>query len=221
MDRHATLWLSEACGGTRLGACGRCVIRSAVCRWRASAKQSENSEHSEHSGWLADARAVVSRSWLSSSPPWRRWDVVCSGTACHHLRGVDIYVSSSSGYVADTPVGSIPGYAQLPPPPGWRITSPLVVISVKARAAAMHFRVIRLIRVLDCFTRHCLCTALRDSRVPLTGCDLKWENHRTRSARAACLVSMVCAEDCTFWVMKWCFSAKREGFLACFFFLVS
>ena len=114
MDRHATLWLSEACGGTRLGACGRCVS-SAVCRWRASAKQSENSEHSEHSehsGWLADARAVVSRSWLSSSPPWRRWDVVCSGTACHRLRGVDIYVSSSSGYVADTPVGSIPGYAQ-------------------------------------------------------------------------------------------------------------
>ena len=129
-----------------------------------------------------------------------------------------IYVSSSSGYVADTPVGSIPGYAQLPPPPGWRITSPLVIISVKARAAAMHFRVIRVIRVLDCFTRHCLCTALRDSRVPLTGCNLKWENHRTRSARAACLVSMVCAEDCTFWVMKWCFSAKREGFLACFFF---
>ena len=78
MDRHATLWLSEACG--------RCVS-SAVCRWRASAKQSENSEHSEHSGWLADARAVVSRSWLSSSPPWRRWDVVCSGTACHRLRG--------------------------------------------------------------------------------------------------------------------------------------
>ena len=88
MDRHATLWLSEACGGTRWGACGRCVS-SAVCRWRASAKQSENSEHSEHSGWLADARAVVSRSWLSSSPPWRRWDVVCRGTACHRLRGVD------------------------------------------------------------------------------------------------------------------------------------
>ena len=27
MDRHATLWLSEACGGTRLGACGRCEQR--------------------------------------------------------------------------------------------------------------------------------------------------------------------------------------------------
>ena len=34
-----------------------------------------------------------------------------------------------SGYVADTPVGSKPGYAQLPPPPGWRITSPLVIVS--------------------------------------------------------------------------------------------
>ena len=139
MDRHATLWLSEACGGTRLGACGRCVS-SAVCRWRASAKQSEISENSEHSGWLADARAVVSRSWLSSSPPWRRWDVVCSGTACHRLRGVDIYVSSSSGYVADTPVGSIPGYARLPPPPGWRKCMPLVIVSAVGGGADASLR---------------------------------------------------------------------------------
>ena len=39
-----------------------------------------------------------------------------------------IYVSSPSGHVADTPVGSIPGYAQLPPPPGWRKCPPLVII---------------------------------------------------------------------------------------------
>ena len=32
-----------------------------------------------------------------------------------------------SPHVADTPVGEIRGYAQLPPPPGWRITSPLVI----------------------------------------------------------------------------------------------
>ena len=219
MDRHATLWLSEACGGTRLGACGRCVAARCAGGERQRSNRRTLSTLSTRDGSLTLA-------------PW------CLVLGCHRLRlGGDgtscvagqpattsgvaiIYVSSSSGYVADTPVGSIPGYAQLPPPPGWRITSPLVIISVKARAAAMHFRVIRLIRVLDCFTRHCLCTAMRDSRVPLTGCDLKWENHRTRSARAACLVSMVCAEDCTFWVMKWCFSAKREGFLACFFFLV-
>ena len=57
---------------------------------RASAKQSEiseNSENSEHSDGLADARTMVCRSWLTAYPPWRRWGVVWSGTACHRLRG--------------------------------------------------------------------------------------------------------------------------------------
>ena len=54
---------------------------------RASAKQSEISEHSEHSEGLADARTMVCRSWLTAYPPWRRWGVVWSGTACHRLRG--------------------------------------------------------------------------------------------------------------------------------------
>ena len=64
-----------------------------------------------------------------------------------------ILLARQSGHITDTPVGSIPGYAQLPPPPGWRITSPLVIGSVKARAAACHFRFIRSIRVLDCYTQ--------------------------------------------------------------------
>ena len=55
---------------------------------------------------------------------------MCSGTACHRLRGGNyICVSRCSGHVADTPVGEIPGYAQLPPPPGWRKCSPLVIVS--------------------------------------------------------------------------------------------
>ena len=86
---------------------------------RASAKQSEISEHSEHSEGLADARTMVCRSWLTAYPPWRRWGVVWSGTACHRLPGWQLYMCSRcSGHVADTPVGEIPGYAQLPPPAG-------------------------------------------------------------------------------------------------------
>ena len=54
---------------------------------RASAKQSEISENSEHSDGLADARTMVCRSWLTAYPPWRRWCVVWSGTACHRLPG--------------------------------------------------------------------------------------------------------------------------------------
>ena len=83
---------------------------------RASAKQSEiseNSENSEHSDGLADARTMVCRSWLTAYPPWRRWGVVWSGTACHRLPGWQLYMCSRcSGHVADTPVGEIPGYAQ-------------------------------------------------------------------------------------------------------------
>ena len=39
---------------------------------------------------------------------------------------------SRSGHVADAQVGEIPGFARLPPPPGWRITSPLVIVSTLA-----------------------------------------------------------------------------------------
>ena len=86
---------------------------------RASAKQSEISEISEHSDGLADARTMVCRSWLTAYPPWRRWGVVWSGTACHRLPGWQLYMCSRcSGHVADTPVGEIPGYARLPPPTG-------------------------------------------------------------------------------------------------------
>ena len=38
--------------------------------------------------WLAPT-AVWCRTWLTASPPWRRWGVVYSETACHHLRGGD------------------------------------------------------------------------------------------------------------------------------------
>ena len=36
---------------------------------------------------------------------------------------------SRSGHVADAQVGEIPGYARLPPPPGWRKCPPLVIVS--------------------------------------------------------------------------------------------
>ena len=68
---------------------------------RASAKQSEISEHSEHSDGLADARTMVCRSWLTAYPPWRRWGVVWSGTAATACRGGGNVrlLSSSSPFV--------------------------------------------------------------------------------------------------------------------------
>ena len=36
---------------------------------------------------------------------------------------------SRSGHVADAQVGEIPGFARLPPPPGWRKCPPLVIVS--------------------------------------------------------------------------------------------
>ena len=45
-----------------------------------------------------------------------------------------------SGYVADTPVGSIPGYARLPPPPGWRKCMPLVIVSAVGGGADASLR---------------------------------------------------------------------------------
>ena len=51
-----------------------------------------------------------------------------------------IYVFSRSGHVADTQVGKIPGYAQLPPPPGWLITSPLVIVSADGGEAGAALR---------------------------------------------------------------------------------
>ena len=39
---------------------------------------------------------------------------------------------SPSGHVADAQVGEIPGYARLPPPPGWRKCPPLVIVSASA-----------------------------------------------------------------------------------------
>ena len=92
------------------------------------------------------------RLW-SSSPPWRRWSVVYSSwnsgasgarvcasiIACNLAIGSERPATASgvailgaysrSGHVADAQVGEIPGYARLPPPPGWRITSPLVIVS--------------------------------------------------------------------------------------------
>ena len=49
--------------------------------------------------------------------------------------GVAIFVCiSPSGHVADPQVGEIPGYARLPPPPGWRKCPPLVIVIVSASA---------------------------------------------------------------------------------------
>ncbi|MDD7405260.1 MAG: hypothetical protein PUG32_05200, partial [Bacteroidales bacterium] len=42
---------------------------------------------------------------------------------------------SPSGHVADAQVGEIPGFARQPPPPGWRITSPLVIVSADGGGA--------------------------------------------------------------------------------------
>ena len=39
---------------------------------------------------------------------------------------------SRSGHVADAQVGEIPGFARLPPPPGWRKCPPLVIVSTLA-----------------------------------------------------------------------------------------
>ena len=145
--------------------------------------------------WLAPT-AVWCRTWLTASPPWRRWGVVYSETACHHLRGGDfggvrslracrrrpgrrntrlrtaatssgvaemsafghlsllgrdgafcgsgrpatasgvaiLGACSRSGHVADAQVGEIPGFARLPPPPGWRKCPPLVIVIVSASA---------------------------------------------------------------------------------------
>ena len=47
--------------------------------------------------------------------------------------GVAIFVCiSPSGHVADAQVAEIPGYARLPPPPGWRKCPPLVIVSASA-----------------------------------------------------------------------------------------
>ena len=47
---------------------------------------------------------------------------------------------SRSGHVADAQVGEIPGFARLPPPPGWRITSPLVIVSADGGGAGAALR---------------------------------------------------------------------------------
>ena len=129
MDRHATLWLSEACSGTRwarecaaLVARGGCVIagyRMGECRFVAAhcavlqatpacgeRQRVSRRARSTRGGSLTLATlAVWCRSWLISSPTWRRW-ALC---------------------VTDS----------MPPPPGWRITSPLVIVSASAEVRAL------------------------------------------------------------------------------------
>ena len=50
-------------------------------------------------------------------------------TACHHLRGGDIYVSPAVPACRHAPRGSIRGYAQRPPLPGWEKCPPPVIVS--------------------------------------------------------------------------------------------
>ena len=44
---------------------------------------------------------------------------------------------SRSGHVADAQVGEIPGFARLPPPPGWRKCPPLVIVSTLAEGSVL------------------------------------------------------------------------------------
>ena len=44
---------------------------------------------------------------------------------------------SRSGHVADAQVGEIPGFARLPPPPGWRKCPPLVIVSALAEGSVL------------------------------------------------------------------------------------
>ena len=53
---------------------------------RASAKQSEISENSEHSDGLADARTMVCRSWLTAYPLPLPAGVAEMSAFCHHHR---------------------------------------------------------------------------------------------------------------------------------------
>ena len=102
---------------------------------RASAKQSEISEHSEHSEGLADARTMVCRSWLTAYPPWRRWGVVWSGTACHRLRGGGNVrlLSSSSPFVILSAVGGRRTLRQSAVGMGWVKCPPRVIFSAFRR----------------------------------------------------------------------------------------
>ena len=67
MDRHATLWLSEACGGMRLGACGRCVAARCAGGERQRSNRRTLSTLSTRDGSLTLA-------------PW------CLVLGCHRLR---------------------------------------------------------------------------------------------------------------------------------------
>ena len=96
---------------------------------RASAKQSEISEHSEHSEGLADARTMVCRSWLTAYPPWRRWGVVWSGTACHRLRGGNYICVLGAPGMSPTPRSAkYPATHSCHRLPGWRKCPPFVII---------------------------------------------------------------------------------------------
>ena len=96
---------------------------------RASAKQSEISENSEHSDGLADARTMVCRSWLTAYPPWRRWGVVWSGTACHRLRGGNYICVLGAPGMSPTPRSAkYPATHSCHRLPGWRKCPPFVII---------------------------------------------------------------------------------------------
>ena len=97
---------------------------------RASAKQSEISENSEHSDGLADARTMVCRSWLTAYPPWRRWGVVWSGTACHRLRGGNYICVLGAPGMSPTPRSAkYPATHGCHHLPGWLKCSPWVIVS--------------------------------------------------------------------------------------------
>ena len=103
------------------------------CRRKPAGERQRASRRTQRGSLTLATLAVWCRSWLILSPTWRRWEAFCGNGQPATASGVAIFVCiSPSGHVADAQVGEIPGYARLPPPPGWRKCPPLVIVSASA-----------------------------------------------------------------------------------------
>ena len=72
---------------------------------------------------------MVCRSWLTAYPPWRRWGVVWSGTACHRLRGGNYICVLGAPGMSPTPRSAkYPATHSCHRLPGWRKCPPFVII---------------------------------------------------------------------------------------------